>query len=284
MSTILLVDDDPDILKLVSLRLTAAGHAVREADSGERALALLAASRPDLVITDLKMDGMDGLALFDEIRKEAPTLPVIILTAHGTIPDAVAATKRGVFAFQPKPFDGKHLLDQVEQALKFSGARAGQAGSEEEWRRDFVTQSPKMENVLHQARLVAQSEASVFIQGASGTGKELLARAIHRASRRSQGPFVAVNCAAIPENLLESELFGHRKGSFTGASYDHKGLIPQPTRERCSSTRSATCLLPSRRSCCAFSRIGKYARSERRRAPRWTSASSPQRTAISTPR
>ena len=225
MSTILLVDDDPDILKLVSMRLSAAGHGVREAESGERALALLATSRPDLVITDLKMDGMDGLALFDEIRKQVPTLPVIILTAHGTIPDAVDATRRGVFAFQPKPFDGKHLLDQVEQALQFSGV--GHIGQgDEEWRRDFVTQSPRMENVLHQARLVAQSEASVFLQGASGTGKELLARAIHRASRRSQGPFVAVNCAAIPENLLESELFGHRKGSFTGANYDHKGLIP----------------------------------------------------------
>src|SRR5262252_8217921 len=215
MSTILLVDDDPDILKLVSLRLNAAGHGVKEAESGEKALALLAAARPDLVITDLKMGGMDGLTLFDEIRKQAPTLPVIILTAHGTIPDAVAATRRGVFAFQPKPFAGKHLLDQVEQALKFSGVVQG---SDEDWRRDFVTQSPKMENVLHQARLVAQSEASVFLQGASGTGKELLARAIHRASRRSQGPFVAVNCAAIPENLLESELFGHRKGSFTGAN------------------------------------------------------------------
>jgi len=170
------------------------------------------------------MGGMDGLSLFDEIRKQAPTLPVIILTAHGTIPEAVAATRRGVFGFQSKPFDGKHLLDQVEQALRLSGV--AQRGGEEDWRRDFVTQSPKMENVLHQARLVAQSEASVFIQGASGTGKELLARAIHRASRRSQGPFVAVNCAAIPENLLESELFGHRKGSFTGATYDHKGLVP----------------------------------------------------------
>jgi two-component system response regulator GlrR len=223
MSNILLVDDDPDILKLVSLRLGASGHGVREAESGEKALALLAASRPDLVITDLKMDGMDGLALFDEIRKQVPTLPVIILTAHGTIPDAVAATRRGVFAFQPKPFDGKHLLEQVEEALKFSGVAPG---NDEDWRRDFVTQSPRMENVLHQARLVAQSEASVFLQGASGTGKELLARAIHRASRRSSGPFVAVNCAAIPENLLESELFGHRKGSFTGANYDHKGLIP----------------------------------------------------------
>ena len=223
MSTILLVDDDPDILKLLSMRLATAGHRVKEAESGEKALALLAASRPDLVITDLKMGGLDGLALFDEIRKQAPTLPVIILTAHGTIPDAVAATRRGVFAFQSKPFDGKHLLDQVEQALRFSGVAPG---GDEDWRRDFVTLSPKMENVLHQARLVAQSEASVFIQGASGTGKELLARGIHRASRRAQGPFIAVNCAAIPENLLESELFGHRKGSFTGANYDHTGLIP----------------------------------------------------------
>lgn len=224
MSTILLVDDDPDILKLVSLRLSAAGYGVQAVDSGEKALAALAASRPELIITDLKMGGMDGLSLFDEVRKQAPTLPVIILTAHGTIPDAVSATRRGVFGFQPKPFDGKQLLEQVEQALRLSGA--GQSASEEDWRSEFVTQSPKMENVLHQARLVAQSDASVFIHGASGTGKELLARAIHRASRRAGGAFVAVNCAAIPENLLESELFGHRKGSFTGAIYDHKGLIP----------------------------------------------------------
>jgi two-component system response regulator GlrR len=224
MNTILLVDDDPDILKLLSLRLVAAGYGVRAVDSGEKALAVLAASRPELVITDLKMGGMDGLALFDEIRKQAPMLPVIILTAHGTIPDAVDATRRGVFGFQTKPFDGKHLVEQVEQALRLSGS--GRGAGEEDWRSEFVTQSPKMENVLRQARLVAQSDASVFVQGASGTGKELLARAIHRASRRTQGPFVGVNCAAIPENLLESELFGHRKGSFTGATYDHKGLVP----------------------------------------------------------
>jgi two-component system, NtrC family, response regulator GlrR len=226
MSSILLVDDDPDILKLVSMRLGAAGHSVQAVDSGEKALAALAASRPQLVITDLKMGGMDGLALFEKIHRQSPTLPVIVLTAHGTIPDAVAATKRGVFGFQPKPFDGKYLLEQVEQALRLSGATEGGGDGKESREDGILTRSPKMENVLHQAHLVAQSEASVFIQGASGTGKELLARAIHRASRREKGPFVAVNCAAIPENLLESELFGHRKGSFTGAIYDHKGLIP----------------------------------------------------------
>ena len=116
MSTILLVDDDPDILKLMSLRLSSAGYGVQAVDSGEKALAALAASRPELVITDLKMGGIDGLALFDEIRKQAPMLPVIILTAHGTIPDAVAATRRGVFGFQSKPFDGKHLLDYTLKA------------------------------------------------------------------------------------------------------------------------------------------------------------------------
>src|SRR5258706_3162018 len=166
MSTILLVDDDPDILKLISLRLTAAGHSVMGAESGEKALAMLAASRPELVITDLKMGGIDGLTLFDEIRKQAPTLPVIILTAHGTIPDAVAATRRGVFGFQPKPFDGKHLLDQVEQALRLSGV--GQGGDDGDWRRGLVTPSPKKENGLHQARLGAQSEANRVLQGPSG--------------------------------------------------------------------------------------------------------------------
>ncbi len=221
---ILLVDDDRDLLKLITLRLSSCGYAVQTAESGAQALAQLAVSRPHLVITDLRMEGMDGMALFERIHSAMPTLPVIILTAHGTIPDAVAATQRGVFGFLTKPFDGKDLLAQVEQALKFSGG-AEAPGAQEAWRAAIVTRSQRMEEVLRQARLVAGSDASVLIFGESGSGKELLAQAIHLAGVRAKGPFMAVNCAAIPEHLLESELFGHAKGAFSGAIYAHRGLF-----------------------------------------------------------
>ena len=221
---ILLVDDDRDLLKLITLRLTAAGYAVQTAESGEQALAQLAVARPRLVITDLRMEGMDGMALFERIHGAMPTLPVIILTAHGTIPDAVAATRRGVFGFLTKPFDGKDLLAQVEQAIRLSGGTQA-AGATEAWRAAIVTRSQRMEEVLRQARLVAGSDASVLIFGESGSGKELLAQAIHLAGARAKGPFMAINCAAIPEHLLESELFGHAKGAFSGALYAHRGLF-----------------------------------------------------------
>jgi two-component system response regulator GlrR len=223
---ILLVDDDPDLLKLISLRLTSAGYRVRTAESGETALAAIAVQRPRAVVTDLRMPGIDGLQLFDAIHRQHPAMPVLILTAHGTIPDAVAATQRGVFGFLTKPFDSQELLQKVASALKAAGDDAGpdSAGSGE-WRSGIITRSPVMEDLLRQAKLVADSDASVLIYGDSGTGKELLARAIHRASRRRDGPFVAVNCGAIPGELLESELFGHARGAFTGAVQAHKGLF-----------------------------------------------------------
>jgi len=225
--TILLVDDDPALLRLLSIRLTAAGYDILTADSGTQALAQLAVRYPHLVITDLRMDGMDGMALFDTIHRSHPTLPVIILTAHGSIPEAVAATQRGVFGFLTKPFDGKDLLAQVEQALRLSGVTPNGAGGahDDDWRKAILTQSPRMEDVLRQVRLVAESDASVLIYGESGTGKELVAQAIHKASRRRAQAFVPVNCGAIPETLLESELFGYSKGAFTGATHDYTGLF-----------------------------------------------------------
>ncbi len=225
---ILLVDDDADLLRLLSLRMKSAGYSVSTASNGSEALSVLAMEHPGLVITDLKMEEMDGMALLDAIRREFPTLPVIILTAHGSIPDALIAANQGVFAFLTKPFDGKDLMAQVERAFSLTAASAGGRGGKKThdlgWGR-ILTRSPKMQSVLDQARLVAASDASVFIHGASGTGKELLAQAIHRASSRRDRSFVAVNCGAFPEQLLESELFGHKKGAFTGAASNHAGLF-----------------------------------------------------------
>ncbi|MDE3011790.1 MAG: sigma 54-interacting transcriptional regulator [Pseudomonadota bacterium] len=234
---IVLADDDPELLRLLSIRLIGSGYRVSPVESGEKALSLVARERPDLVITDLRMGGMDGMALFEAIRNQDPALPVIILTAHATVPDAVEAVHRGVFGYLTKPYDSKILLAQVERALAVTGrgqesAAPGAEGatarapkSDGEWRAGLITRSQRMESLLSQARLAAESEAAIFIQGESGTGKELLAQAIHRASRRRDGAFIAVNCGAIPENLLESELFGHVKGAFTGATRDHEGLF-----------------------------------------------------------
>ena len=221
---ILLVDDDPDMLHLLSLRLGAAGYTVATVTSAEQALVTLSSWRPSLVISDIRLPGRDGHALFEEIRATYPMLPVILLTAHGTIPDAVEAMSKGVNSYLTKPFDGNVLLQKVADALALS-SQADRPAEEGAWRAEIISHSHVMAEVLAQARQIARSPATVLIYGDSGSGKELLARAIHRASLRASGPFIALNCAAIPEALLESELFGHVKGAYTGATQNRIGLL-----------------------------------------------------------
>ena len=217
---LLLVDDDPGLLKLLGMRLVSEGYSVVTAESGPEALRVLGREKVDLVISDLRMDEMDGLQLFSEIQKGHPGMPVIILTAHGSIPDAVAATQQGVFSFLTKPVDKDALYKAIDEALEQRSP-----ATDEAWRQAIVTRSPLMLRLLEQAGMVAQSDVSVLINGQSGTGKEIVAQAIHNASPRHDKPFVAINCGALPEQLLESELFGHARGAFTGAVSTREGLF-----------------------------------------------------------
>ncbi len=220
---IMLVDDDQGFLTLLSMRLGAQGFQVETAASGRECLSKLDSFLPDVMISDLRMDQMDGMELYSRVQKQMPYLPVIMITAHGSIPEAVAATQQGVFSFLPKPIDRQQLFDLINQAMQQKGHLPSQLTDGNEG--GLMSRSPKMLELYEQLRMVAPSEASVLITGESGSGKEIFARALHQSSPRANGPFIAINCAAIPAELLESELFGHVRGSFTGANKDHSGLL-----------------------------------------------------------
>lgn len=204
---ILVVDDDPDLLHLIGVRLSVAGYDVTQAASGEDAVERFRSERPQAVITDLRMSGMDGHALFQRLHEEAPTVPVIILTAHGTIPDAVAATQRGVFSFLTKPFDGRELLDRVAAAVALSPPVMA-AAEDGHWRAAIVSVSVVMDELLRQARRAAEDNRPLLIVGPTGAGKATLAKAIHEISPRVGKPFVVAPSATLPTAELEAQLFG----------------------------------------------------------------------------
>jgi two-component system, NtrC family, response regulator GlrR len=205
---ILVVDDDPGLLRLLTIRLRAENYEVEPMENGVQALAAASRFRPDLVISDLRMDQLDGIGLLKELQVRWPGLKVILLTAHGTIPDAVHATQMGAFGFLTKPVEKQELLAQVQKALKISGFVDGA----EDWRAGLFTRSAIMEEKLGQAHMVAGTDTRVLITGESGTGKEMLARAIHKASPRRSQPFIVVNCGSLTEEQLGAPLFRSAEG------------------------------------------------------------------------
>ena len=234
---ILVVDDDRNILQVIQMRLESGGYRVIKTTGGEKALKLVEQEPFDLAMIDLKLGDQDGIQLMRNIRHIIPDLPVIILTAYGTIDSAVDAMKKGAYSYLTKPFDGHELLMQINNCLETSKlskeVKHLQRLVKEKYGFDnIIGKSEKMKKVFEQVTLAAATDSNVYIEGKSGTGKELIAKTLHVASDRKNGPFVALNCAAIPENLMESELFGYEKGAFTGANASKKGLFA----EACSGT------------------------------------------------
>jgi two-component system response regulator GlrR len=223
---ILVVDDDPGLLRLLTIRLRAENYEVEPMENGVQALAAASRFRPDLVISDLRMDQLDGIGLLKELQIRWPGLKVILLTAHGTIPDAVQATQMGAFGFLTKPVEKQELLAQVHKALKISGF----VDTAEDWRAGIITRSALMEEKLGQAHMVAGTEAHVLITGDSGTGKELLARAIHKASPRRARPFILANCSAVADDIFDGGLFQSAEGGTL--LLDEIGALPMRAQLR----------------------------------------------------
>ena len=229
---ILVIDDDPAIRESMRMMLEYEGHECLLAPTAQDGIAAIERESPDLVFLDIKMPGMDGLEALSRIRGRRDTLPVIIISGHGTVATAVEATKLGAFTFIEKPFESERILLEVRNALAHGRLRDENRHlrKAEEVRHQLVGESGALREVMEAVGRAAPTSATVLLLGESGVGKELVARAIHRNSLRSRERFVQVNCAAIPEELIESELFGHEKGSFTGATEKQIGKFEQADR------------------------------------------------------
>ncbi len=220
----LIIDDEADILTLLGISLARMGIQAHPASDLAQARAALAAQTFDFCLTDMRLPDGNGLELVREIAQNHPGLPIAVITAHGDMQSAIEALKSGAFDFVNKPLDLERLRDMVETALRLNPAKASASNSDQGAER-LIGQTPVMRQLRAQIAKVARSQAPVFIHGESGTGKEVIARLIHEQGPRSQKPFLPINCGAIPAELMESEFFGHRKGSFTGASADKQGLF-----------------------------------------------------------
>ena len=233
MDRILVVDDEKKIRHILQLMLGREGFRTEQAENGKEALDILKQKRFDMVITDLKMPKMDGMSLLEEVKKIDPDFPIVVITAYGTIENAVEAMQKGAIDYITKPFEEEKILITVKRCLKLSRLSEEVKVLREELMKhfdfsDIIAHSTMMLEVLNQASMVAKTpDSTVLIQGESGTGKELLARAIHYNSTRGEHRFVAINCAAIPSELIESELFGYEKGAFTGANKRKEGKFEQ---------------------------------------------------------
>ena len=230
MEKILIVDDDQNVLKVIKMRLEARDYQVATATDAEKSIEIARQEIFDLAVVDLRLGSKNGIELMEELHKTIPDMPIIIFTAYGTIENAVEAMRRGAYSYLTKPFEYNDLLAEIKDCLGKS-----RLSKEVKNLRDLVKErygfehivykSEKMKKVLEQVSHASAVDSNVYIEGESGTGKELIAKTLHVASARKDGPFVAINCAAIPETLLEGELFGYERGAFTGAAKGRKGLF-----------------------------------------------------------
>ena len=286
LARVLIVEDDRSTRVGLTELVRAWGFLAESAENGEEALQKVTSFRPAIMISDLVMPGMDGLALLKATQDTASDLTTVILTAQGTVETAVDAIKQGAYDYLTKPVDPQRLhilLDKIVErldTLRDVKALRRQLRDQGTFGDLLIGNSPEMRKIYDVIEQAAPTSASVLITGESGTGKELVAQTIHQRSPRASHPYVGINCAAIPDTLLESEIFGHEKGAFTGAVIGGRAASSWRIAERCSSTRLPRCSRRRRSSCSACCRSGSSGASARGPSRPWTSGSSPRPTRI----